>query len=96
MVISHWVYANTSFGEKGVKDTDLDWMSIAQQYKTYLKQQTQERQRKEELTRVFRCWKRQTVVFQKRRQRQIGRICANIAAARARGSEEEEFILALI
>ena len=50
---------------------------------------------KTRLSGAFIAWRIFTANFKERKVCPIGRICANVAAARARGSKEPEWFLAL-
>ena len=96
IVISQWIFRNTKFCQKGVKLYELDWMHIAERYREYIQFKTETNQRKQRLSEVFDLWRRKTVVYQTKLIRQKGKICAKVAAARARGSTEKEIYLTLI
>ena len=87
---------NTDFGKKGVNSFELDWTQIAETYKTHLRQSQQEKIKTATLRAVFCAWHHGTEQIKKQKIAQTGRLCAQIAAARAEGSTEEEFILGLI
>ena len=91
-----WMKQNTRFGETGVKIFEIDCASVAAAYKRYLHAEKQREKNKTRLTDAFVAWRVSTAYFQEKEVRQMGRICANIAAARARGSKEPEWFLALI
>ena len=73
-----------------------DWTELARKYRLYLRYIKAEQRRKEDLKELFYAWMRQTKAIQIKKVRQLGKICANIAAARARGSTEPEIFLCLI
>ena len=96
IVITQWLYAHTTFGDKGVKPINLDWNNIAVKYKEYVKKSNAQYHRKQALRKIFVAWRHSTTWFKKSKVRDTGRICAQIAAARARGSDEDEIFLSLI
>ena len=95
-LITIWVLENARFGDKGVKMIHIDWRKVAMAYKRHLLFEEQRQKQRELLAEVFGAWRRSTCHFQQRKVRQMGMICANIAAARARGSKEPEWFLSLI
>ena len=75
---------------------DIDWASVAAACKRYLHAETQKEKNKTRLIDAFVAWRISTACFKERKVRQIERICANVAAARAGRSKEPEWFLALI
>ena len=69
---------------------DIGWRKATIAYKRYLVTEERRENQRDLMADVFDAWRRSTCRFKERKVRQMGMICVNIAAARAKGSKEPE------